>query len=173
MSRFSDHCTVVTGGASGIGEATVRALVAEQGRVVIADLQEDRGRELVSELGSSVVFHKTDVTREDDIAGAIDVAQQSFGPLTGMVNNAGIVGAVGSVMDTSAEAFDHTMSILSRAVFLGIKLAARAYRCRTTNAPIVVHTTTVIVLRAPSNPRAGQHLTLGRGRGGWAGAVVG
>jgi NAD(P)-dependent dehydrogenase (short-subunit alcohol dehydrogenase family) len=128
MSRFSDHCLVVTGGASGIGEATVRALVAEGGRVVIADLQEERGRELVSELGSSVVFHNTDVTREEDIAGAIDFAQTNFGPLTGMVNNAGIVGAVGSIMDTTAEAFDHTMSILSRAVFLGIKHAARAMK---------------------------------------------
>ncbi len=128
MSRFSDQCIVVTGGASGIGEATVRALVAEGGRVVIADLQEDRGRALVSELGSSVLFHQTDVTREEDIAAAIALAQDSFGPLTGMVNNAGIVGAVGSIMDTSAEAFDHTMSILSRAVFLGIKHAARAMR---------------------------------------------
>jgi NAD(P)-dependent dehydrogenase (short-subunit alcohol dehydrogenase family) len=45
-----------------------------------------------------------------------------------MVNNAGIVGAVGSIMDTSAEAYDHTMSILARAVFLGIKHAARAMR---------------------------------------------
>jgi NAD(P)-dependent dehydrogenase (short-subunit alcohol dehydrogenase family) len=128
MSRFSDHCVVVTGGASGIGEATVRALVAQEGRVVIADLQGDRGRELASELGPSAAFHQTDVTREEEIAGAIELAQKRFGPLTGMINNAGIVGAVGSIMDTSAEAFDHTMSILSRAVFLGIKHAARAMK---------------------------------------------
>ena len=126
MSRFKDQCVVVTGGASGIGEATVRSIVDEGGRVVIADLQDDRGRALVSELGSSTLFHHTDVTREEDIAGAIALAQKRFGPLTGMVNNAGIVGAVGSIMDTSVEAFDHTMAILSRAVFLGIKHAARA-----------------------------------------------
>lgn len=126
MSRFENHNVVVTGGASGIGEATTRAIVAEGGRVLVADLQEERGRELVSELGDTVAFHLTDVTSEEDIASAIAAAQDSFGPLTGMVNNAGIVGAIGSIMDTSAEAFDHTMAILSRAVFLGIKHAARA-----------------------------------------------
>jgi NAD(P)-dependent dehydrogenase (short-subunit alcohol dehydrogenase family) len=128
MSRFSDQCVVVTGGASGIGEATVRAIVEEGGRVVIADLQEERSRDLVSELGSSVTYHYTDVTREEDIVGAIALAQKKFGPLTGMVNNAGIVGAIGSIMETSAKDFDHTMAILSRAVFLGIKHAARAMK---------------------------------------------
>ena len=126
MSRFKDQCVVVTGGASGIGEASVRGIVAEGGRVVIADLQEERGQALVSELGTATTFQRTDVTREDDIVAAIALAQEQFGPLTGMINNAGVVGAIGSIMDTSAEAFDHTMAILSRAVFLGIKHAARA-----------------------------------------------
>jgi NAD(P)-dependent dehydrogenase (short-subunit alcohol dehydrogenase family) len=126
MNRFKDQCVVVTGGASGIGEATVRGIVEEGGKVLIADLQEERGQALVSELGAAVHFHATDVTREDDIAKAIATAEQQFGPLTGMVNNAGIVGAIGSIMDTTAESFDHTMAILSRAVFLGIKHAARA-----------------------------------------------
>ena len=126
MSKFNSQCVVVTGGASGIGEATVRSIISGGGRVVIADLQENRGRALVSELGSCAAFHFTDVTREDDIAGAIALAQKEFGPLSGMVNNAGVVGAIGSIMETSAEAFDQTMAILSRAVFLGIKHAAKA-----------------------------------------------
>ncbi len=128
MDRFRDHCVVVTGGASGIGAATARALVAEGGRVVIADLQEEAGRALAQELGQSALFCRTDVTVEDDIAGAVAAAQKKLGPLTGMVNNAGVVGAVGSIMQTSADAFDRTMAILSRGVFLGIKHAARAMR---------------------------------------------
>lgn len=128
MGRFTDHCVVVTGGASGIGEATARALVAEGGRVVIADLQEEAGRALAEELGQSAAFFRTDVTAEDDIAGAVAAAQKKLGPLTGMVNNAGVVGAVGSIMETSAEAYDRTMAILSRGVFLGIKHAARAMK---------------------------------------------
>jgi NAD(P)-dependent dehydrogenase (short-subunit alcohol dehydrogenase family) len=130
MNRFVNETVLVTGGASGIGEATTRAIVAEGGRVVIADLQEERGAALVGELGESVVFQRTDVTREEDIMAAIALAEEAFGGITGMVNNAGIVGAIGSIMDTSVEAYDRTMAILSRAVFLGIKHAARAMRER-------------------------------------------
>ncbi len=130
MARMKDQCVVVTGGASGIGEATARAIVEEGGAVVIADLQEERGHALAGELGERALFHHTDVTRESDIIAAIALAQDRYGPLGGMVNNAGIVGAVGSIMDTDVAAFDHTMAILSRAVFLGIKHAARAMRAQ-------------------------------------------
>lgn len=128
MAKFQDKGFVVTGGASGIGEATARAIVNEGGSVVIADLQADRGEALVKELGSAAVFHQTDVTNENDIVAAVETCVREFGRLDGMVNNAGIVGVVGSIMDTSADAYDHTMSILSRAVFLGIKHAGRAMK---------------------------------------------
>ncbi|MAT95275.1 MAG: short-chain dehydrogenase [Halioglobus sp.] len=128
MARFKDRNIVVTGGASGIGEATVRALVGEGASVVIADLQEDRGHALAEELGESALFLRTDVTAEEDVVAAIALLQERFGALHGMVNNAGVVGAVGSIMETSVEAYERTMSILSRAVFLGIKHAARAMR---------------------------------------------
>ena len=128
MGKFSNHTVVITGAASGIGEATARGIVRDGGNVIIADLQEEAGQALAAELGAAAVFHKTDVTREEDIAGAVAAAQREFGSLTGMVNNAGIVGAIGSIMDTSAEAYDHTMSILARAVFLGIKHAAIAMK---------------------------------------------
>ena len=128
MARFDNTVVVITGGASGIGEATVRALVAEGGRAVIADLQENLGRALAEELGDAVRFHNTDVTREADIEAAVALAVSEFGSLTGMVNSAGIVGAIGSIMDASADAYDQTMSILARGVFLGIKHAARAMR---------------------------------------------
>lgn len=126
MARFDNGCVVVTGGASGIGEATVRGIVAEGGKVVIADLQEERGQALAEELGDAALFQHTDVTKEDAIVAAVELAEARLGKLTGMVNNAGIVGAVGSIMETPVEAYDHTMAILSRAVFLGIKHAARA-----------------------------------------------
>ena len=113
MGRFDNKGFVVTGGASGIGEATTRGLVAEGGRVVVADLQAERGEALVAELGPAVVFIHTDVTREEDIENAVNLAVEQFGHLDGMVNNAGIVGAIGSIRDTSIEAYDHTMAILS------------------------------------------------------------
>jgi NAD(P)-dependent dehydrogenase (short-subunit alcohol dehydrogenase family) len=90
------------------------------------------------------------VTREDDIVAAIALAQERFGPLTGMVNNAGVVGAIGSIMDTSAEAFDHTMAILSRAVFLGIKHAARAMQPQGKGAIVSLASTAGVVGLAKS-----------------------
>ncbi len=128
MVDMHGRAVVVTGAASGIGEATARMVVAAGGQVVVADLQEERGRALADELGDAAVFQATDVTSEQDIAGAVAACQTNFGGIQGMVNNAGILGAIGSIMDTPIEAFDHTMAILSRAVFLGIKHAALAMK---------------------------------------------
>ena len=126
MNRLADRTVVITGAASGIGAATARKVIAEGGNVVVADLQDERGQALADELGERATFVHADVTREEDISAAVQTAVEHFGGLHGMVNNAGIVGAVGSIMDTPAEEFDFTMSILARAVFLGIKHAARA-----------------------------------------------
>jgi NAD(P)-dependent dehydrogenase (short-subunit alcohol dehydrogenase family) len=145
MGRFEGKSVVVTGAASGIGEATVRGVVREGGSVVIADLQEERGAALADELGSAAVFHKTDVCIEDDIAGAVASAQRAFGALYGMVNNAGIIGAVGSIMETSAESYDRTMAILSRAVFLGIKHAGLAMKGNRQGAIVSTASTAGIV----------------------------
>jgi NAD(P)-dependent dehydrogenase (short-subunit alcohol dehydrogenase family) len=141
MSRFENRTVVVTGAASGIGEATARSIVAEGGNVIIADLQEEKGKSLAAELGDTAAFHATDVTREEDIAGAVALAQSRFGGLHGMVNNAGILGAIGSIMETSAESYDHTMAILARAVFLGIKHAALAMKEQRSGAIVSIAST--------------------------------
>ncbi len=116
---------VVTGGASGIGEATVRRFIAEGANVVVADLQREPGEALVAELGAAARFIATDVTAEAEVAAAIDLAVSAFGRLDVMFNNAGIVGVVGSVAETSIEQWDRTVAVLMRGVFLGMKHAAR------------------------------------------------
>ena len=116
---------VVTGGASGIGEATVRRFVQEGALVVVADLQRGPGEALVAELGDSTLFAATDVTSEADVAAAVDLAVSRFGRLDVMFNNAGIIGAVGPVAETSIESWDRTVAVLMRGVFLGMKHAAR------------------------------------------------
>jgi NAD(P)-dependent dehydrogenase (short-subunit alcohol dehydrogenase family) len=124
--RFEGRVAVVTGGASGLGEAMARLFVAEGGNVVIADLQDDAGAKLVAELGEErAAFVHTDVTSEDDVAAAVDLAVSRFGGLDAMCNNAGIVGAVGPIAETSMADYDRTMAILLRGVFAGIKHAAR------------------------------------------------
>lgn len=81
---------LVTGGASGLGEAVVRAIVAQGGNVVIADLNESAGQALINELGDKARFVRCDITSSDDVQAAVDVAEKVFGGLQGSVNCAGI-----------------------------------------------------------------------------------
>src|SRR5580700_8896969 len=85
--RFDGKVSVVTGGASGIGEGIVRRLVAEGGRCLIADVQEDRGHALAQELGDAARFLCVDVTVEDDVAGMVSVAVSELGGLDCLFNN--------------------------------------------------------------------------------------
>jgi NAD(P)-dependent dehydrogenase (short-subunit alcohol dehydrogenase family) len=87
--------SIVTGGASGIGEACARQLAALGARVVVADLQEDKGQALASELGG--LFVKCDVSSEEDGAAAVAAASE-MGPLRALVNSAGI-GWAGRTVD--------------------------------------------------------------------------
>ena len=123
--RLAGKVAVITGGASGIGEVTVRRFVQEGARVVIADLQADAGAALAKELGSVVRFIKTDVTKEADVAAAVDLAVAEFGQLDIMFNNAGVVGAIGPIADTTAASWDFTISVLLSGAFYGMKHAAR------------------------------------------------
>jgi NAD(P)-dependent dehydrogenase (short-subunit alcohol dehydrogenase family) len=120
---------VVTGGASGIGRATVERLIRADWAVVIADFNADRGEAIVRELGvGRASFVQTDVSREDDVAGAVDHARAVFGRLDCMVNNAGVGGAFGPLTELHVEDWDYTFAVLTRGVFLGTKHAARVMR---------------------------------------------
>ena len=81
---------LVTGGASGLGEATVRTLVKAGGRAVIMDLAKDRGEALAAELGDAAVFCLADVTNEDQVKAAVNRAAEAFGGLDITINCAGI-----------------------------------------------------------------------------------
>src|SRR5262245_35973931 len=81
---------IVTGGVSGLGEGTARMLAAGDANVVIADLQEDKGKALAKELGGKARFVKCDVTTEADGQAVVDQAVKAFGSLQGLVNCAGI-----------------------------------------------------------------------------------
>lgn len=91
--QIRDHVFLVTGGASGLGAATARMLAESGARVVVADLKEDEGRALVSELGAGLRFVRTDVTEEPSAKAAVAAAVESFGGLHGLINCAGIVHA--------------------------------------------------------------------------------
>jgi len=122
---------VVTGGAHGIGAGTARLLHSEGARVVIGDLQVEAGERLAAELAGGtedVVFVRTDVTVESDVARLVDTAVERFGRLDVMFNNAGIIGAVGPIDRTSLEDADLTVAVNLRGVLCGMKHAARVMK---------------------------------------------
>lgn len=123
MADMEGKVAVVTGGASGIGEATVRLFVEEGASVVIADMQAARGQALAEELGEQARFIQVEVRQEDQVKAAIDCAVDTWGRLDCMFNNAGFGGVLGPVEEVPVEEFDMTMDVLVRGVFLGMKHA--------------------------------------------------
>lgn len=91
--EFTNNTFIVTGGASGLGEATVRALHAQGANVLIADLNTEQGETLAKELGERTVFSRTNVADETDTQTTVNLAVTKFGQLRGLVNCAGIGGA--------------------------------------------------------------------------------
>ncbi|MBO9477658.1 SDR family oxidoreductase [Shimia sp. R11_0] len=93
--KLDQTCAVITGGASGLGEATARHFAAQGAKVALFDLNEGRGQQVATELGGT--FHKTDVTDEDSVAAAIAAAKEAMGTITAAVNCAGIAPAATTI----------------------------------------------------------------------------
>ncbi len=143
--RLEGRVAVITGAASGIGEGTVRRFVQEGAKVIIADVQDLPGAALAKELGQDTRFVHTDVTSEDDVARAIDLAVSEFGHLDIMFNNAGIVGVVGRIAETNSDQWDKTVAILMRGIFLGMKHASRVMVPRKTGVILSTSSTAGIL----------------------------
>ena len=124
-NRLDGRVAVITGAASGIGEATARCFVEEGARVVVADVQVERGLAVVESLGDVARFVRCDVTNEADVVAAIELATTTWGRLDVMFNNAGVVGAVGSIGETDSDAWRRTIDVLLHSVFYGCKHAAQ------------------------------------------------
>lgn len=118
---------LISGGASGIGAATARLFVASGARVVIGDIQDDKGATLARELGESVAFVHLDVTREADWSEAVSLATKRFGALTTLVNSAGI-SIPANIEDESLEGFRRTLGINLDGTFLGCKAGVAALK---------------------------------------------
>ena len=124
MGKLDGKVALVTGGASGIGAATVRLFAAEGARVVIADMQDDKGRDVARALGADGAFVHVNVTLEAEVQAAVETAVERWGRLDCLFNNAGFGGALGPIESTSVEEYDMTFDVLLKGVFLGIKHAA-------------------------------------------------
>jgi len=117
---------IVTGGANGIGRAIVEVFVEEGARVLVADIDDAAGRDLVERLGDAAAFLHTDVSHPAGVQDAIDRAQERFGALHTMVNNAGVSGPFRRLMDDDLREFDRVIAIDLYGVMVGTQRAARA-----------------------------------------------
>ncbi|MFF3573678.1 glucose 1-dehydrogenase [Nocardia jiangxiensis] len=150
MMERNGGVVVVTGGASGIGAATCELLGRRGSRVVVTDIDDVRGTAVAESLGGRGEYLHVDVTREQDIAAAIDTAIERFGRVDAVVNNAGRVGAWTYLQDITLEEWDATFAVLARSAFLGTKHAARVMREQGFGA--IVNVSSVAALRTGFGP---------------------
>ena len=120
MGRLTDKVAIVTGGAQGQGEAIVRAFVAEGARVVIADVAKEPGAALADELGENAVFRHHDVTDEASWTTLVEETNERWGPVSVLVNNAGIL-RFGQIDEMSLEEAELVWRVNQGGCFLGMK----------------------------------------------------
>lgn len=130
MRRLEGKRAVITGAASGIGEATARLFAGEGAHVVLADIDDARGEQIAGELGEHGRYVHADVSQDGAVARAVTTAVDAFGGLDCMVNNAGNPGSTGGIEEIDPVSFDRTVAVHLRGVFLGIQAAARVMRAQ-------------------------------------------
>ena len=140
--RLAGKVAVITGGASGMGLASVVRFLAEGAQVVIADYNGETGEAALKDattagFGDAVSFIRTDVAQEEDVVAMLERAVELFGHLDIVFNNAGVGGAIGPLTETTVEDWDYTFDVLAKGVFLGIKHAARILRKQGTGGSII------------------------------------
>ncbi|XP_010262932.1 PREDICTED: secoisolariciresinol dehydrogenase-like [Nelumbo nucifera] len=127
VKRLEGKVALITGGASGIGESTVRLFCRHGAKVVIADVQDDLGHSVCNDIGSKAAsFVHCDVTNESHIRKAVDTTVAKYGKLDIMFNNAGIVGTPNpNILDNDKGEFEQVLAVNITGPFLGTKHAAR------------------------------------------------
>lgn len=120
MNRLEGKVAIITGAAQGMGASHARAFIQAGAKVVLTDLNEEKGQALAAELGEHGLFVKQDVTRQEDWARVIEATEAHFGPVDILVNNAGITQSK-SLLETSLDDYRRILEINQVSVFLGMK----------------------------------------------------
>ena len=142
-NRFAGKVVVITGAASGIGAATARRFAAEGASLVLADVNEPQGQDLVAELttkGATASFVRTDVSDPAQVEGLMQAAVDRLGALNIVFNNAG-VGAYGKAPDLEIETWKWVISVDLHAVFYGCHFAIP--RLRTSGGGVIINTASI------------------------------
>jgi len=121
MGRLDGKVAIVTGAARGMGESHARTFVREGAKVVMTDLRSDVGEELARELGAGSIFVQHDVTDLKQWESVVEKAEQAFGPVDVLVNNAGILGAMAKTADLTEEQYAAVCAVNQHSVFYGMR----------------------------------------------------
>src|SRR6266404_1902192 len=127
MKRFDNRTVIVTGGARGMGASFARGFVAEGANVVIADVLEQEGWTLADELGDQAMFSRLAVTSDAGWAATVAAAENAFGPVSVLINNAGIV-RFGVIAETEPAVWRQVLDINLTGTYLGIRAVAPSMR---------------------------------------------
>ena len=117
--KLDGKVAVITGGASGMGAATARLFVEEGARVVIGDIQDEKGEAVAAELGASVVYTHADVSAGEDLQSLMRSAIDRFGGLDVLFNNAGVALPEGEIIDCTEQLFDRILATNLKSVWVG------------------------------------------------------
>lgn len=120
MERLKGKIAIITGAAQGMGASHAKKFIDEGAKVVLTDLNEEKGQAFAKELGENALFVKQNVADEKDWQTVVAKAEEVFGPVNVLVNNAGITMAK-SFLDTTPEEYRRIVEINQVSVFLGIK----------------------------------------------------
>jgi 3alpha(or 20beta)-hydroxysteroid dehydrogenase len=120
MARLDGKIAIITGAAQGMGASHARKFIEEGAKVVLTDLNDEKGNALAAELGENALFIKHNVTSADDWATVVAETEKAFGSVNVLVNNAGITMAK-SILEVTEEEYRRIVDINQVSVFLGMK----------------------------------------------------
>ncbi len=120
MARLQDKVIIITGAAQGMGATHARLCIEAGAKVVLTDINAEKGQALAAQLGSQALFIQHNVTSEDDWAQVITATEAHFGTINVLVNNAGITQSK-SILETSLDDYRRILEINQVSVFLGMK----------------------------------------------------
>ena len=146
MGRVDGKVAIVTGGASGLGEADARLLAAEGARVVLTDINEEAGQEIAADIGGE--FVRQDVSDEESWSALVDGVMQRHGRLDVLVNNAGIA-VIANIERTTTEVWRRTLAVHLDGTFFGCRAAVPAMKQGGGGSIINISSTAALVGIAP------------------------
>ena len=121
MGRLDGKVAIITGASQGMGEAHARRFVAEGAKVVMTDLNDERGEKIAAELGENAVFIKADAASLADWRRVVAETEATFGPDTVLINNAGIIGPIAGTVELEEEDYLTVCAVNQHSQYYGMK----------------------------------------------------